>query len=212
MALIGLLAVTGCLPGGNAKATDPPASGAANQAPEPTESEPDDSEPAQPPASGDVTAPGTQLKQGETAVVPYTYAYETQNIAVTVTGVRMGSVSDFADFKDAEKNLVDKKIFYVEIEVTQAGPTTGDMKYASLGTSDFEAHDQDGSRIGSPVLIGKLNACPRPDFGAEFGNGAVAKQCVVFTGTSLQNLASVGWTKGDDYSWLNGNPITWSMK
>jgi len=145
---------------------------------------------------------------GETAVVPFTQGYEAQNIAVTVTGIRRGSTSDFADIKDAVKEHADKNIYYIDIEVTKAEPATGDMRYASLGLGDITAFDQDGTHLPGISFIGQIDACDHPHFGPEFDRGAVVKQCLIVTATSMQTLTTVGWIQGD-YSWLDHNQIEW---
>lgn len=54
-------------------------------------------------ASQEITPPGTELKIGETATVPYTFGGSEGTIAITVTGIEKGEEADLADFgEDAE--------------------------------------------------------------------------------------------------------------
>lgn len=58
------------------------------------------------PAEGDVTAPGTKLKVGDRAVLPFENTSDKKGtIAVTVTAIEKGTEADMAAFGDKAKGM-----------------------------------------------------------------------------------------------------------
>ncbi|MFC7355916.1 hypothetical protein ACFQW9_35240, partial [Streptomyces caviscabies] len=95
---------------GESAAKESPAASASASAPassEPSSESPtDDSGNGGEAPAGDVTAPGTKLKTGDRAVLPFRYTSDKQGtIAVTVTAIEKGAESDMAAFGDKAKGM-----------------------------------------------------------------------------------------------------------
>ena len=77
-----------------------PTPDAASPSAEGGDSEGGDTQPA-----GDVTAPGTGLKVGDKAVLPFEYAKKKGTLAITVTAIDKGAEADMSRFGERAKGL-----------------------------------------------------------------------------------------------------------
>jgi hypothetical protein len=156
-----------------------------------------------------VTAPGTVLSIGATAVVPFEYTSESgkHDIQVTVTGFRAGSVSDFADFEDSDKKkLADKTPYYVDITAQALGSDLEKLEYASISYNDIGALDQDGDRMSPLTVFGGFDPCKD----GNFDKAGALQTCMIYTANSAQTLTSITWQGTDGgYSDIDGQPIVW---
>ncbi|MGY5025026.1 hypothetical protein ACWGHQ_14225, partial [Streptomyces griseus] len=113
---------------GESAAKESPAASASASASAPASSEPSSESPTddsgnggEAPADGDVTAPGTKLKTGDRAVLPFRYTSDKQGtIAVTVTAIEKGAESDMAAFGDKAKGMTP---YFIKMKVENVGGT-----------------------------------------------------------------------------------------
>jgi hypothetical protein len=164
--------------------------------------------------SGDVAAPGSEFKIGETAILPYTTAInrKDQNIEVTVIGIRKGSQDDFASLNaKSQKQLADVVPYYVELTIKKGSPDVDELAYNSVSSSQIGALDQDGDRVSPLLIFGTFEPCDSPSFGKEIDQGETATLCVPFAGSSAMEVTSVTWHDYDSpYSTSDGKPVVWS--
>ncbi len=177
---------------------DPAASDSASADPSSPAADPGDDGAA--PAGGDVAAPGTKLKVGDRAVLPFEYTSDKKGtIAVTVTAIEKGAEADMAGFGAKAKGMTP---YYIRMKVENVGGT--DLSYASLRLRGELA---DGAPTGI-VLIGDLpgkcdsESAPR-DFTAK---GASYETCSL-TATKTKPIAAASFDEGDAYS---DSPVLWT--
>ncbi|KRB77406.1 hypothetical protein ASE01_11880 [Nocardioides sp. Root190] len=213
-ALLAILALSACqddeAPAG---ADDPTSEATTDDSPSetPTESTPTestDSTEGQAPA-GDVTAPGTELSIGDTAVLPLTYGTDgTATVEVTVTGISEGTAADLEAAK--VKNAADFTPFYINL----------DMKILSVGAEGFGGYtagsDFDGltgaSKAGSLIIFGDFAPCDGGGFEYDSAVGDTAKACVPALATKGSVVDGVQFSGGADeagYDQFDGKPVVW---
>lgn len=160
--------------------------------------------------AGDVTAPGTELKIGEKAVLPLTYGTDgTATVEVTVTGIKQGTSADLEAAK--VKKAADYTPFYIQL----------DMKILSTGPEGFGGYtpgsDFDGltgeTKAGSLIVIGDFAPCDN-DNGFEYDAkaGDTAKGCVPALATKGSVVDGVQFAGGADdagYDQFDGKPVVW---
>lgn len=209
------VAAAGCGGGSDAKtATAPTSPKATTAAPSPSPSasdSPSASESASADAivpTGDFTKPGTELKFGDKAMVPFSYAKKTGVLGITAVGIKAGTKADPAKLKlgDKAKGFMP---YYVTFKLTNESGT--DFSYLSLTGTDGLLGD--GSSAQSVILFGKFAPCA----------GEVATRDFITKGSTLTTceleLAGIGAKvvganyskypsddKGPDYG---SEPITW---
>lgn len=189
--------------------SSPPATSAASKPAKETSAPP-----AKDAAPGEVTSPGTELSAGDSAIVPFNNTGdEEQNIKITVTGVRTGTIDDFSSFPDAETKLADITPYYVDFEVEKADPAVRDLAFNSV--SQLNVYDQNDSLISSLGVIGSFPACEGGSFGKDIDTGTVQHGCKVVGATASKNVTTVKWVGGsgdNPYDAFKGDPIVWSVK
>jgi hypothetical protein len=151
-------------------------------------------------ASGDVTAPGTELKVGERAVVPFKYGTDKNGtIAITVTAIDQGSNADLAAFGEKAKGITP---YYIRVTVENVGGT--DLSYSSLS---LRAVGSDGKGTGV-IISGDTKQCESETAKKDFTTaGAKYDTCVLQGAREGAAVAGAEYDKGDGY---DKSPITWS--
>ncbi|MFI1223810.1 MULTISPECIES: hypothetical protein [unclassified Streptomyces] len=178
----------------------------ASSAPAPTSSAPssesptDDSGDDAAPATGDVTAPGTELKVGDRAVLPFEYTSDKKGtIAITVTAIEKGAESDMAAFGDKAKGMTP---YFIKMKVENVGGT--DLSYASL---KLDGALEGGAGTGV-VLIGDLpGKCDRETAPREFTTKGASYETCSLTATKTAPIAAAEFDEGDAYS---DSPVVWT--
>lgn len=123
--------------------------------------------------SESLTAPGTELKVGDTATIPQ--GKEGGTVTVTVSKITKGTFSDLAHLKDADE-YKDYTPVYVEYTI-KGTANSNSLEYKML--DGFRPVLTDGRRAGSLVIIGsqKFDKCDPNSFPKGFGEGDTVTDC-----------------------------------
>jgi hypothetical protein len=187
---------------------------------------PSTTDPSQPVDSTDLTAPGTALRMGESAMVMlysgkdlFSDEVVAQRIQISVTGFRTGSAKDFDDYKDngytdfesTKKRTVDSTLYYVDFTAQGLGPDVEKLAFSTIGWSLLIPRDQDDEDL-LPIdgYLPGFTPCEE----GNFDYAGTLKTCMIFSASSAQKLTSVIWRA--EKNWQDGsgpdyynNPIIW---
>lgn len=152
------------------------------------------------PVEGDVTAPGTKLKVGDRAVLPFEYTSEKKGtIAVTVTAIEKGVEADMSAFGDKAKGMTP---YYIKMKVENVGGT--DLSYASL---KLDGVLEGGSSTGV-ILIGDIpGKCDSESAPAEFKTKGASYETCALSATKTAPVTAASFDEGDAYS---DKPVVWA--
>ncbi len=212
-----VVAVVGCGGGGSKSSTStsspaafststasvPATAGASTAAPSSTAT----STPASAPA-GAVTAPGTKLAVGRTAIVAYKPGSDFSNspakqrLQITVTSIAKGTLADFNGLKlDATQKAGTP--FYVKVRIENVGP--GD---AAAGTDDpsvdIEGLDSTGQTQQSVTFLGTFPRCDDVSPPKLLTRGKSFATCLTFLVPG--GITAAAYTGTSDYV---SSPVTW---
>ncbi|MGN5637217.1 hypothetical protein [Streptomyces sp. AC154] len=176
---------------------DPAASDSAAADPSSPSADPGDDGAA---PAGDVTAPGTKLKVGAKAVLPFKYGTDKKGtIAVTVTAIEKGAEADMAGFGAKAKGMTP---YYIRMKVENVGGT--DLSYASL---KLRGELADGGPTGI-VLIGDLpGKCDNDTAPRDFKTKGASYETCSLSATKTTPIAAASFDEGDAYS---DSPVLWT--
>ncbi|RKT54773.1 hypothetical protein [Saccharothrix australiensis] len=154
---------------------------------------------ATPAAPGDVTAPGTKLKVGDRAVVPFRYGTQKSGtIALTVTAIEQGDNADLVKFGDKAKGITP---FYLRVSVENVGGT--DLAHSSVSLRGLGA---DGKGTGV-IISGDTDKCESETAGKGFTTaGAKYETCVLQGAREGAKVVSASYNEGDGY---DKSPLVW---
>ncbi|WP_286157616.1 hypothetical protein [Streptomyces griseus] len=191
---------------GESAAKESPAASASASASAPASSEPssesptDDSGDGGEAPAGDVTAPGTKLKTGDRAVLPFRYTSDKQGtIAVTVTAIEKGAASDMAAFGDKAKGMTP---YFIKMKVENVGGT--DLSYASLKLDGV----LDGGAGTGVILMGDIpGKCDRETAPRDFTTKGATYETCSLAATKTAPVTGAEYDEGDTYS---DNPVVWT--
>ncbi|TWG96241.1 hypothetical protein L615_004400000050 [Nocardioides sp. J9] len=158
------------------------------------------------PLSGDVTAPGTELSIGDTAILPVTYGTNGQaTLEVTVTGIEEGTSADLEAAK--VKNAADYTPFYIQMEMKILDANDD---FGSYGPgSDFDGLTG-SSKAGSLIVFGDFEPCNDDAFEYDSKVGDTATTCVPALTTKGSVVDGVQFSGGtDEYDQFDGKPVVW---
>ncbi|EIE99084.1 hypothetical protein [Saccharomonospora glauca] len=148
-------------------------------------------------AKQEITPPGTELKLGETATIPYTYGSSKGTIGITVTEIEKGSEADLADFENAE-GLVP---YFVKFTVENVGGTD-----LSFSTVDLQPVAANGELTGVFVTGDIEGKCVTASAEADFKTaGASYESCSVVGSWPGVDVVGAAYNR-DDYA---EKPIVW---
>lgn len=150
-------------------------------------------------APGDVTAPGTALKVGDRAVVPFKYGTEKSGtIAITVTAIEQGDNADLARFGDKAKGITP---FYIRVSVENVGGT--DLAHSSVSLRGL---GEDGRGTGV-IISGDTDKCESETAARDFTTaGAKYETCVLQAAREGSKVVAASYDKGDGY---DKSPVVW---
>jgi hypothetical protein len=149
-------------------------------------------------SGGDVTAPGTKLKVGARAVLPYASSGKNGTIAVTVTAIEAGAKEDLAKFGDKAKNITP---FYLRVKVENLSGT--DLSYTSVSVRGLGA---DGKGTGV-IISGDTAKCDASSAPKTFSTaGATYETCVLSGAPDGLAVAAAEYNRGDGY---DKSPVLW---
>jgi hypothetical protein len=151
-----------------------------------------------PAQAGDDTAPGTELKFGEQAILPFEYGDSKGTIGLTVTAVDAGAEADLADFGEDAKGLTP---FFIHLSVENIGGT--DLANTSAGVDGVL---EDGASTGV-VLVGEIPKCENASAPVEFTDSGATYETCVLTASQGSPVTTVEFNQGDGYQ---DAPVTWS--
>jgi hypothetical protein len=196
------LGLTACSDGeDSASAQDSPsASAPASSAPSSKSPSADPSDDAAAAPSGDVAAPGTKLKIGDRAVLPFKYGTNKEGtVAVTVTAIEKGAEADMAPFGDKAKGMTP---YYIRMKVENVGGT--DLSYASLR---LRGKLEGGGPTGV-ILMGDLpGKCDNETAPRDFTTKGASYETCSLSATKTDPIAVASFEEGDAY---RDSPVLWT--
>ncbi|MET9224265.1 hypothetical protein [Lentzea sp. NPDC003310] len=150
------------------------------------------------PAGGDVTAPGTKLKVGARAVIPFASGDKNGTIAVTLTAIEAGAKEDLAKFGDKAKGI---SPFYLRVKVENLSGT--DLSYTSVSLRGLGA---DGKGTGV-IISGDTPNCDSTSAPKTFSAaGETYETCVLTAAPDGLKVAAGEYNRGDGYT---KSPVVW---
>ncbi|MFJ5985949.1 hypothetical protein [Lentzea sp. NPDC092896] len=150
------------------------------------------------PAGGDITAPGTKLKVGARAVIPFASGDKNGTIAVTLTAIEAGAKEDLAKFGDKAKNVTP---FYLRVKVENLGGT--DLSYTSVSLRGLGT---DGKGTGV-IISGDTPKCDSTSAPKTFAAaGETYETCVLTAAPDGSKVAAGEYNRGDGYT---KSPVIW---
>ncbi|WP_236809160.1 hypothetical protein [Amycolatopsis albispora] len=152
------------------------------------------------PVEGDITAPGTKLKLGERAVLPFEYTKQKKGtIAITVTAIEKGSESDMAAFGEKAKGMTP---YFIKMKVENVGGT--DLAHASLKLNGVL---EGGSGTGV-VLIGDIpGKCDNETAPAKFTTTGASYETCSLSASKDKPVTAAEFDEGDTYQ---DGPVVWT--
>ncbi|MEV0575586.1 hypothetical protein [Streptomyces sp. NPDC050392] len=201
------LGLTACNDGEDSSSAQESPSASAPASPDPASSDPGSESPsadtgddAGAPAGGDVAAPGTKLKIGDRAILPFTYGTEKKGtVAVTVTAIEKGAEADMAPFGAKAKGMTP---YYIRMKVENVSGT--DLSYASLR---LRGKLEGGGPTGV-ILIGDLpGKCDNETAPRDFTTKGASYETCSLSATKTDPIAAASFEDGDAYS---DSPVLWT--
>ncbi|MGO1544951.1 MAG: hypothetical protein ACTHXA_11515 [Gulosibacter sp.] len=190
------------------EAVDEPAEEETQAEEEPAESEDESGDTGAAP-SGDVTAPGTELAFGESAIVPVEYAGEEGLVQITPIAIVAGDPADL-DVLDLGPQGEGITPYYIEVEVSGVDETSANISsYSANGDLDSLLESGDDGDLVS--IIGSWDPCPTENAPSDFGPGVSFTTCV--PGFSNSDMAITGIQFSPftgEYNELEGAPVVWT--
>ncbi|MFD5464420.1 hypothetical protein ACFWIQ_16585 [Kitasatospora sp. NPDC127059] len=127
-----------------------------------------------PAQAGPTAAPGTTVKIGQAATIPFSSGSTKGTVSLTVTSIDKGDPADLTPLKLGDK-AAGMVPYYVRFNVTNTGST--DLSFSSL--TQVKGTLPDGSEASEVMLIGTFDKCPHPSFPKGFTNGQSITSCVL---------------------------------
>ncbi|MFJ8472016.1 hypothetical protein [Kitasatospora sp. NPDC094011] len=124
--------------------------------------------------SGPTAAPGSTVKIGTAATIPFSSGSTKGTVSLAVTSIDKGDPADLTPLKLGDK-AAGMVPYYVNFKVTNTGST--DLSFASL--TQVKGLLPDGSEASEVMLIGTFDKCPHPSFPKGFTNGQSITSCVL---------------------------------
>jgi hypothetical protein len=189
-----LLSACGSESGQAEPAASTPAPAPSSSAAEPTAEESSQAAPA-----GDATKPGTELKVGDRAVVPFKYGTtKSGTVAITVTAIDKGANADLAKYGDKARGITP---YYIRASVENLDGT--DLSYSSVS---LRALGADGRSTGV-IITGSTDQCKSGTAGKDFTTpGAKFETCTLQGAREGSEVAAASFDKGDGY---DKSPVVW---
>lgn len=197
LAVVALLAVTGCGSGAAGSGGDggptvavPPPTSAATSAPELPEL----------PDGVTTTAAGTELPLGEPATVAWRVGADRQAVVdLTVVGVQPAPLELFDGW--LLNGVADEVAPYF---VTYTAENVGDDDLGAAAMPLFLGYGEDGALVAASGFAATFEPCPSTPLPTPFGPGATTEGCLVYLAPNDQPVAAVAFQATGDVA-----PVTW---
>ncbi|MFK0245466.1 hypothetical protein ACIQUM_12255 [Amycolatopsis azurea] len=152
-----------------------------------------------PVSNADATAPGSELKVGDRAVVPFKYGNDKSGtIAITVKSIELGPKDDLAAYGDKAKGMTP---VYIRISVENVGGT--DLTYSSVR---LRAVGTDGKSTGV-IITGETPKCQSETAKKDFKTvGATFETCALQAVKDGDEVGGATFGDGDAYK---DKPVVW---
>ncbi|SJM59342.1 hypothetical protein [Gulosibacter sp. 10] len=156
--------------------------------------------------AGDVTAPGTELAFGETAVVEFYYAGESGLVEITPVGITKGDPADMADFDDPQMEGITP--YYIEVEFAPADDAAVAMGSLNVNGA-LDALYEDGETANLVTVIGSWDKCKSESGSSDAAVGDTTTTCVPgFSNNDSQAVTGLQFdSRETDYE---ENPVVWT--
>ncbi|MEV7550505.1 hypothetical protein AB0N89_12845 [Amycolatopsis sp. NPDC089917] len=152
-----------------------------------------------PVSNADATAPGSELKVGDRAVVPFKYGNDKAGtIAITVKAIELGAKEDLAAYGDKAKGMTP---VYIRLSVENVGGT--DLTYSSVR---LRAVGPDGKGTGV-IITGETPKCQSESAKRDFKTvGATFETCALQAVKDGDEVGGATYGDGDGYK---DKPVIW---
>ncbi|EME63443.1 hypothetical protein [Amycolatopsis decaplanina] len=152
-----------------------------------------------PVSNADATAPGSELKVGDRAVVPFKYGTDkTGTIAITVKSIELGPKEDLASYGDKAKGMTP---VYIRMSVENVGGT--DLTYSTVR---LRAVGPDNKGTGV-IITGETPNCQSESAKKDFKTvGATYETCELQAIRDGGEVGGATYTDGDGYK---DDPVIW---
>lgn len=156
--------------------------------------------------SQSLTAPGTELKVGDTATIPQ--GDEGGTVTVTVSKITEGSFADLSHLEDADE-YKDYTPVYVEYTI-KGTDKSNPLEYAML--DGVRPVLTDGRRAGSLVIVGtqRFEKCAPDSFPKGFGEGDTVVDCDIAMLADGQELGGAEFAPYDG-EYADAGKIVWKQ-
>ncbi|WP_410657072.1 hypothetical protein [Amycolatopsis sp. lyj-112] len=152
-----------------------------------------------PVGNADATAPGSELKVGDRAVVPFKYGTDKNGtVAITVKSIELGPKDDLAKYGDKAKGMTP---VYIRLSVENVGGT--DLAYSTVR---LRAVGPDGRSTGV-IITGETPNCQSETAKKDFTRaGATYDTCELQAVKDGNDVGGATFGDGDTYK---DDPIVW---
>ncbi|WP_410653734.1 hypothetical protein [Amycolatopsis sp. cmx-4-54] len=152
-----------------------------------------------PVSNADATAPGSELKVGERAVVPFKYGKDKSGtIAITVKAIELGPKEDLASYGEKAKGMTP---VYIRLTVENVGGT--DLTYSTVS---LRAVGPNNKSTGV-IITGETSSCQSESAKKDFKTaGATYETCEL---QAIRDGGEVGGATFNDGDGYKDDPIVW---
>jgi hypothetical protein len=152
-----------------------------------------------PVSNADVTAPGSELKVGDRAVVPFKYGTDkTGTVAITVKSIELGPNEDLAAYGEKAKGMTP---VYIRLSVENVGGT--DLTYSTVR---LRAVGPNGKSTGV-IITGETPQCQSETAKKDFKTvGATYETCELQAVRDGGQVGGATYSEGETYK---NEPIVW---
>ncbi|MFD7449018.1 hypothetical protein [Kitasatospora sp. NPDC059827] len=154
-----------------------------------------------PAQAGPTAAPGTTVKIGDAATIPFSSGSTKGTVALAVTSIDKGDPADLTSLKLGDK-AAGMVPYYIRFKVTNTGST--DLSFSSL--TQVKGTLPDGSEAAEVMLIGSFDKCPHPSFPKGFTNGQSITSCVLALAPTATKVSGAEYW-GEPYTL--GKGVNW---
>ncbi len=147
----------------------------------------------------EVTAPGTQLDFGESAVVDFELRKQSTLLDLTVRSARQGALKDFSGFNMSDPYQKKANYYYVKVTVENVGENP-------LNKVDVPLWGISGDNTLLPPVkfTSSFTKCPTDPLPKKFAPGKTHKTCLVFLSPNKGTLEGVSYRPVESF-----DPIEW---